>query len=204
VPSSAIARYAGSITALAGALVLTSCAVPNRAPLPKYMPPASGATAKLVMRASVGDGERYGVYLFDDAEKCVGMRTVGTGDKVKHPDTTTLAANRITTVEFLLVKPNRSICAIQWSFTPLAGKTYLVRGGTFDKGCTARVFDATDGDNIKAEAAALRRNPGVSNCLPLSQSRAGSVAGTEGAQSGGDAVLRQGAGAEDLQGLIGQ
>jgi len=205
VTSSAIARHAGAIaTALLAAALLGGCAAPNRAPLPKYVGPADGPTAKLVMRGSVAAGERYGIFIFDDAEKCTGLRNVGSGDSTHHPTTTTLGANRIATVEFVLAKPNRSFCTVQWSFTPLAGKTYLVRGGTLDKGCTARIFDASDGDNIKVEQAALRRNPGVAHCLPLAQSRAATVAGTEGAQSGGDAVLRQGAGAEDLQGLIGQ
>jgi len=63
----------------------------------------------------------------------------------------------------------------------------------------------TNPDAIKVEATALRRNPASGNsCVPLAQSKAATVAGAEAGQSTPDAVLRQGAGAEDLQGLIGQ
>jgi hypothetical protein len=198
------ARHVGLAGALALAALLVACVAPPRPPAQKYVPPASGASAKLVMRGTVPAGERYGIFTFDDAEKCTGLRTIGMGDSTRHPQSTVLGANRITTVEFVLAKPNKTLCTVQWTFTPLAGKTYLVRGASVASGCNASVLDASDPDNIKPEPAALRRNPGTGHCLPLAQSRAGSVAGQDGAQRSSDAVLRQGAGAEDLQGLIGQ
>ena len=86
----------------------------------------------------------------------------------------------------------------------LAGKTYLLSGASIDKGCTDRVMDMSDPEHLKPELGALRRNPTGLACLSLSQSRAASVAGHESAQSSGEAVLREGAGSEDLQGLINQ
>ena len=65
------------------------------------------------------------------------------------------------------------------------------------------MMDMSDPDNIKPETGVLRRNPGTNACLPLSQSRAASTTADAG-QKSGDAVLRQGAGSDDLQGLIGQ
>ena len=156
------------------------------------------------MRGSVPQGDLYGVFLMDDSEKCAGSRLAGTGSTVRAPVTTTLAANQVATLDFTLLKPNKQICSVRWSFTPVAGRTYLISGAAVGTtACAARVMDMTNPDAIKVEATALRRNPaGGSSCVPLAQSKAASVAGAD--QSAPEAVLRQGAGAEDLQGLIGQ
>jgi len=185
------------------AALLVGCAA-RTPPVTKYVPPASGQTAKLVMRSTVPAGDNYGVFVYGDSEHCAGARSIGTGTSTRNPATTTLAANQITTVEFYLLKPTREHCSIRYSFTPLAGKTYLLNGSAVERGCMARMMDASDPDNIKPEAAVLRRNPGNSVCLPLSQSRAVSVSEHDASHKSGDAVLRQGVGAEDLQGLIGQ
>jgi len=206
VPLSAfahVARKAAPSTFTAALLV--ACAAPAPKPIPKYVPPPAGQTAKLVMRGAVPAGDIYSVYYYADSEKCTGLRSVGAGNSTRNPATTTLAANQLTTVEFFLVKPpTRSFCSVRYTFTPLAGKTYLLSGAAVDKGCTARVMDMSDPEHLKPELGALRRNPTGFICLPLSQSRAASVAGHEAAQSTGDAVLREGAGSEDLKGLIDQ
>jgi len=184
------------------AALLAGCAAPPK-PLPHYVAPASGPTAKLVLRGTVSAGDGYGVYIYDDAEKCTGLRSMGTGSAERHPPTVTLPANRITTVEFFLVKPNKNFCGVQWTFTPLAGKTYLLSGNAVEQGCAARVLDMSDPDNIKPELAALRRNPGTNHCLPLSQSRAASSTDADASMTGSEAVLRPSATADDLKGLIG-
>lgn len=194
----------GRLCAPAAALLLAACVTQPAKPVGNYVPPSAGSTARFVMRGSVPAGDRYGVFVLDDAEHCGGHRLVGSGDVKRNPVTTTLAANQIQTVEFRLLKPNRQFCAIRWSFTPVAGKTYLLRGSGQVSSCAALVMDMTDPEQIKPEPTALRRNPGTSACLPISQSKGLSVAGADSAQTGQDAVLRQGVGTEDLQGLIGQ
>jgi hypothetical protein len=172
-------------------------------PIPKYVAPTTGPTAKLVMRGSVPEGDLYGVFLYDDSEHCAGSRLAGTGTSTRSPVTTTLAASRITTVEFYLLKPNRMACRVRWSFTPVAGKTYLLNGGARPNACVALVMDMSNPDSLKVEPTALRRNPGTTVCLPLAQSKAATA--TDAADtSSHDAVLRQGAGTDDLKGLIGQ
>jgi hypothetical protein len=192
----------GGLLAVA-ALALAGCATAPSKPIAKYVAPSAGPTAKLVMRGKVPAGDIYGVYVYDDAEKCLGGRIVGSGDSARNPPTSALAADRIATVEFLLVKPNRQVCSIQWSFTPAAGKTYLLNGVSVATACAARVMDMSDPDQIKPEPTALRRNGGGRQCMPLAQSRAASMAGADGTKSD-DAVLRPSANAEDLKGLIGQ
>jgi hypothetical protein len=196
------ARHAASSSAVA--LLLAACAAPTPKPVQKYVAPAAGQTAKLVMRGAVPAGDVYSVYYYADSEKCTGLRSVGAGNSTRNPLTTTLAANQITTIEFFVVKSAKNYCSVRYSFTPLAGKTYLLSGASIDKGCTARVMDMGDPEHLKPELGALRRNPTGLACLPLSQSRAASVAGHESAQSSGEAVLREGAGSDDLQGLINQ
>lgn len=195
-------RLAAGGGLIAVALLLGGCATPPARTTAPYVGPTEGPSAKLVMRGKVVPGDVYGVYVYDDAEKCSGMRRVGTGNTTRNPTTTTLPADRIATVEFLLVKPNRQFCSIQWSFTPVAGKTYLLNGVSVATACAARVMDMSDPDQIKAEPTALRRNGGGRQCLPLAQSRAATVAGADGKSD--DAVLRPSANTDDLKGLIGQ
>lgn len=194
-----------ALVALGLPLALAACVVPPKpAPLAKYVAPTTGPTAKLVMRGSVPAGDLYGVSVFDDSEHCTGSRIVGAGGNARSPASTTLAANRVTTLEFLLIKPNKQYCSVRWTFTPLAGKTYLLRGAALPTTCGAAVLDMTNPEDIKPEQTALRRNPTGFACLPISQSKAASLGGSDKGSNGNDAVLRPGAGADDLQGLIAQ
>lgn len=191
-------------TATVACLLLAGCAAPPATKLPaKYVAPASGPTAKLVMRAVVPAGDLYGVYVLDDDERCGGRRMVGFGDAKRNPATTALAADEVQTVEFVLLKPSRQMCFVRWSFTPAAGKSYLLRGLGQPGGCLAVVMDMSDPEKLKLEPTALRRNPIGQACLPLAQSKpVPSTGAAAAAGEGQDAVLRHGAGAEDLQGLI--
>ncbi|RQP22383.1 hypothetical protein [Piscinibacter terrae] len=201
--------FLGLAGAMAAAALLASCVAtaPPR-PLVKYVPPTGGPTARLVMRGTVPAGELFSVNVFEDAEKCEGTKLVGVGSSTVTPKSSSVVANAVTTVEYRVDKPAlRQVCVMRWTFTPVAGRSYLVRGQSTPTGCGAAVFDMTDPENIKFEPTALRRNPKGSACVPIGQSKALGVAGAaSSATSGdsGDAVLRQGAGSEELQGLIGK
>ena len=186
------------------ALLLVGCATP--APkLPPYTAPAGAATAKLVMRGAVPAGDSFGVLVYDDAENCKGGRLAGIGTSSRTPPTVALAAGGLTTVDFMLVKPNKDYCILRWSFTPVAGRSYLVNGSALGAtGCRAALLDATNPDSMVGAAGAVRRNEKGNSCVPMAQARAATAGAAQGGQDQGAAVLRPGATADDLQGLIPQ
>ena len=89
---------------------------------------------------------------------------------------------------------------MRWSFTPDAGKTYLLRAVGQPTLCSAALFDMTDVDRIRPASSAVRRNTADKPCVPLALARDPGTA-AESATSE-DAVLREGQGADDLKGLI--
>lgn len=201
-------RLAGAATRRASALVcgaallLAGCATPpNR--LPNYAAPAGVPTAKLVMRGAVPSGDIFGVFVHDDAENCKGARLAGAGTSTRNPNTVPLAAGALTTVDFMLVKPNKDSCLVRWSFKPEAGKSYLVNGMAFGSGCRAGLLDATNPDSMKAPAGIVRRDGKGTACVPMAQAT-GPGGAAQGGQDQGAAVLRPSANADDLQDLIGK
>jgi len=195
-----------SLAAVALALGAAGCAT-RTAPLPKYAAPAGSPTAKLVMRGTLRSGDLYGVYLLDDAQACKGPRVAGAGTVGRDPVSIQIAADQLTTLDFMLFT-GKDVCRVRWSFTPTAGRTYLMAGGTVTGVpgalCMARVLDATDPDKIKPAADAVRRNLPGNTCLAVAEARLKMTKGADGGQTGGDAVLTPGATAEDLKGLIPQ
>jgi hypothetical protein len=197
----------GAAVAVATVLVALAagCAAP-RPPLAKYTVPMQGPTAKVVMRGSLVANDFYGVFLFDDAERCQGPRLVGAGRNGRDAPSTAFVAGRPSTVDYVMFSPTSS-CRVRWSFTPQAGRTYLFTGrvvtGVPGAACAARLLDATDPDKIVPVAEAVRRDQGGSACLPSPQARALSASRPAGSRDEGDtAVLRPGAGDDDLKGLI--
>lgn len=184
-------------------LLAAGCATPP-AKLPKYAVPDGTPTAKLVMRGAVPSGDVFGVFVHDDAENCKGARLAGAGTSTRNPVTVPLAAGALTTVDFMLVKPNRESCVVRWSFKPEAGKSYLVNGMAYGSGCRAGLLDATNPDAMKAPAGLVRRDGKGTACVPLAQATRPGGDPTKGGQDQGAAVLRPAATADDLQGLIGQ
>lgn len=184
-----------------GIVFLASCAVPTKV-APMYVPPATGQTAKLVMRGSVNSGENYSVYLFRDSEHCADPRKVGVGNNASHPVSTTITANMLITLELNFDRSNRQHCAIRYSFTPQSGRSYLLSGSALETKCLANLLDATDPDDVKQTPGVLWRNPIGSSCLSLSESRAAPVQDIRIDRSNGEAVLNPGATATDLRGLI--
>lgn len=194
-PRFAVVRVIPCIVLLAG------CAAPKK-PIPTYVSPSSGPTARFLVRGSVPAGDRYGVFVLEKSENCSGPQLVGTGDAQRHPEASALVANSMQTIEFRLVSSDKKTCAIRWTFTPVAGKTYLLRATGQQTSCAALIMDMTDADHMRPVPTALRRNPSGSTCLPIAQSK--SIASRGAAQADDDAVLRQGADAGDLEGLIGK
>lgn len=181
--------------------VLLGCAAPPKSP--PYAAPTGVPTAKLVMRGAVPTGDIFGVFVHDDAENCKGPRLAGTGNSTRNPTTVALAAGALTTVDFMLVRSNRESCLLRWSFTPVAGKSYLVNGGAFGAGCRGSLLDASNPDAMRAPEGIVRRNAKGNACVAMAQALS-TAGGTQGGQDQGAAVLRPGASADDLQGLIGQ
>jgi hypothetical protein len=188
--------------AAAGLLLLFGCA--NRTKLPPYAVPAGAPTAKLVMRGAVPSGDLFGVFVHDDAENCKGPRLAGAGSSARNPATASLAAGALTTVEFMLIRSNKESCLLRWSFTPVAGKSYLVNGGAYGAGCRASLLDASDPDAMKPPEGIVRRDAKGNACVTLAQARSTAAGGLQGGQDQGAAVLQPGATADDLKGLIGQ
>ena len=137
--------------------LLGGCATPPPR-LANYVAPAGAPTAKLVMRGAVPAGDAFGVLVYDDADNCKGPRLAGAGNSVRNPATVPLAAGTLTTVDFMHVKANKESCTLRWSFTPVAGKSYLVNGAAVGAGCRAALLDATNPDAMVPAAGSVRRN----------------------------------------------
>ena len=199
-----VARCA-PLAATALALLFAGCASPPPAPkVPNYAAPADAPTARLVMRGSVPSGDAYGVVVYDDADQCKGPRMAGVGTTSRTPATVPLAAGALTTVDFVLVKPNKESCRLRWSFTPVAGRSYLINGLAYGNSCRAALLDATNPDAMVTPAGAVRRDVKGNACVPMSQARAAGNQVAHGGQDQGAAVLRPNATADDLRGLIPQ
>lgn len=203
--SHACSRRPGAALAAALVAIASGCATPPQ-PLTRYLAPTSGPTAKVVMRGTLVGNDIYGVSVFDDAERCQGARIVGAGRTGRDAASSAFVAGKLATIDFVMFAGTSS-CRVRWSFTPAAGRTYLLAGkvvtGVPGAACAARVLDATDPDKIVPVADAVRRDQAGSACLAMQQARALNAARTGGARDDTDAaVLRPGAGDEDLKGLI--
>jgi len=198
-------RIVRTATVVLAAALVCACATPTKktAQVPTSVAPAGVQTARLLSRGAVNTGDAYGVVVFDDAANCSGPRVASAGNSTRTPKATEIEAGRTTTLDFVVAHTDKSSCRVRWSFTPTAGKTYLVAGALTAKGCSARLLDATDPDHMKAETSAQRRNLGGSACSAL-VARPASPNAFGGSEQTGEAVLRPGATTDDLQGLIGQ
>jgi hypothetical protein len=197
------------LAALAGLALLTACAggppsstATATSPIPRYTSVTTGPTARLVMRTKLeGTATLYGVNVLASSDDCGQRQVVGAAKAgVAALTTVALAAGRVATVEFAGVNADKKVCLVRWSFTPVAGRSYLLQS-TFDgTRCTSTVLNATDPDAIRPEAGALRRNPTADKaCVPLGQAQA--IITTPGTGRG-DATLSPGADASELKGLI--
>ena len=197
---------------------LVGCAAPSAGLVPDATPPASPAsatlgnpaynvpkgspTARLLMRASLQPDEQFNVFVLDAAVACKGAKRAGGGTPQQPATPTLLAAGVLTTLDYVVIKTAQRTCLVRWTFTPVAGRSYLLDGVIAPAGCMAVLFDVSQPDQIRTAAGALRRNLPGQPCAPLTQSLAAPRSPLEGGQSEGDAVLNPLATTADLEGLI--
>lgn len=168
------------------------------------MAPATGPRARLLLRGAVPGDDQFALVALADAVHCKNPRLLSSGNGRKPPEPASLPAGVLSTVDFVVLRADKVSCGVRWSFTPEAGKTYLVQGVVVGSGCTGRLLDVTDSAKPQpAAGAVLRSGPGQA-CLALDQSRlAGDTPSLiQGGQHQGEAVLNPAATARDLQGLI--
>lgn len=165
-------RFARGFVAVCIGFVLVGCAQPLQQPLPIYLAPAGTHTARLLMRGYIPAGDTYGVFVFGNAETCMEPQKAGAGNATHNPDATRLRAGELSTVSTALYKPDRSVCAIRWSFVPQAGRSYVITMSAREGGCASRLLDVTDPDRPVPEPTLRRRNSAENICIPMSQTRA--------------------------------
>lgn len=201
----------GNALAVLCLLQLLGCAAPpgaadKTAPVAAASAPASvaGPSARLLARGAVPAQDRFAVFRLADAALCKGPSLLIDGTPDKAPRSAALAAGVLTTLDFVILRDGKPSCAVRWSFTPAAGKTYLLQGLALGSGCVARLYDASVPDRPVPAADAVLRSTRGQACLPLDQARAasGSDALIQGGQQQGEAVLNPRATTRDLQGLI--
>jgi hypothetical protein len=151
-------------------LLLAACATPKQ-PIPKYVAPQSGPTARLLMRGTMEPGDRYGVFLFDDSAECKGMHIAGAGGPQLDPAGVVISASGIRTVDVFISKADKTMCRVRWSFTPKPGGSYVVTPRSTPGGCSALVLDASNVDAMKPEATLLRRDAPGNACVPLASAK---------------------------------
>lgn len=177
---------------------------------PGYSAPTEGPTVPLALRGAVPAGEAWGVYLLRDHDLCTGHERVGLGNSQLGALTSTrLPAERLATVDFVVLKSPTLMCTIRWTFTPRAGRSYAVvgRSETETAGCastSALVLDTTDPDNLEPLMTAQRRNSADNGCIALSEARTIAAviqSARERVVRQRDAVLKGDADADDLKEL---
>lgn len=167
-----------------------------------YSVPRGSPTARLVLRAALQADEQLIVNALDDALACKGSRRVTGGTAKQPPAAAVLAAGKLITLDYAVLKPPRQACLVRWTFTPEAGRSYMLQGMATATGCLALLFDVSQPDQVRPAAGAVRRNVAGQACAPLDQSAAMPSSPLDGGQSGGDAVLNPLATDADLEGLI--
>lgn len=202
-PAPATAAAPGRAAALAGAALLAGCAAAPLPNLPAYAAPAADQpAARLLMRAQVHPNDRFMLVVLDDNERCQGPRLLAGGAPGADAAPQRIAAGRLTTLDFVIARGGQTPCVVRWSFTPMAGRTYLAQGLVVGAGCTARLLDASQPDRPLQPPDLLLRSTPAQRCVPLALSARSGVSPIQGGQHDGEAVLNPNATAKDLEGLI--
>lgn len=152
-----------TMLAAAAVLALASCYT-----VQPYVPPSGGETAKLLIRSSIPGGMAYGVFAFEDAHACRNPQRMVTGTAAIGNQSSTLRAGPLSTLTYIGTDRSR-MCRVTFSFYPKAHHTYLLATSQDGVGCSVRLADATDGDNLHAEKSFVRRVMNGSGCDPLNK-----------------------------------
>ena len=193
----------GMLHAIALAL-LAACANPPGASAPSTAAAASiGPSARLLLRGTVSPDDRFALNLLTDTLQCKEPQLLSSGTAQRTPEPAMLPADVLTTLEFQVLRAGQPSCALRWSFSPKAGRTYLVQG-LAGAVCSARLLDVSSPERPQIPPdAVLRSLPGQA-CVPMAQARAAAPQASliQGGQYKGEAVLNPNASTRDLQGLI--
>lgn len=212
-PASAAPTRGLVLGCMLAAGLLAGCAAPPAVSAPAQPATAAssatidGPSARLLLRGSVPVGDQIAVFKLADAVACKGPSLLTAGTQQKPPAPVELPAGVLTTLDFVIIRAGKPGCGVRWSFTPAAGKTYLLLGLAVGSGCRARLVDASVPDRLVLPPDAALRSASGQTCLPLAQARAAArpnAALIQGGQHQGEAVLNPQATTEALQGLIGR
>lgn len=181
---------------------LAACVQAPPAALPA--PPVTGPSARLLLRAAVPAEDRFALFRLDDAAACKSPRLLVGGTPKQVAEPAVLAAGQLVTVDFVLIRGGKAGLCTRWSFTPQAGRSYLMQGAAVGAGCLARLVDVTQPDRAQPPPDAVVRNVAGQPCVPMEQARApaGGHSPIQGGQQDGEAVLMPLATPRDLEGLI--
>jgi hypothetical protein len=124
---------------------------------PGYQGPTSGPSARLLVRVS-HPGGRYSVSNFDQPVACTHRREFVSATALEPASATfELVANKLQTLSFLHVRPDRKGCEVIVSFEPRAGNSYLMRNTANAEGCRVELFNTTNADGAVVERTRIRR-----------------------------------------------
>lgn len=188
--------------ALAG---LAGCAqTPETSLQPLAQPDATLPHARLLARASVPADHRFAVIVQQDNATCSRPALLTRGTSQQAAPAARLAADQLITLDLAIINTGTGkACINRWSFTPRAGRTYLVQGGLAGAQCPGRLLDATTADRPALPADLVGRVLQGQTCVPLDKApRPAALSLIQGGQHNGDAVLLPNATTRDLEGLI--
>lgn len=209
-PAAATARRTGRAAtvlaagAAAAAALLAGCAATPGSPgvPPLAQPGTDQPHARLLTRSSAPAGHQLSVLVRQDNTACADPRLV-----LRHPaggsGQARLPVQQLLTLDVVLLLPGGQACINRWSFTPQAGRTYVLQSTVVGSACPARLLDATQPERAAVPADLVSRVQAGQSCLPLD--KAPKVAATtmiQGGQVNGEAVLLPQATTRPLQGLI--
>lgn len=175
--------------------------------MPAYQGPSeSEPHGRLLSRGNLPPDSRFAVLLQRDNLRCADTVRLALGNTQQPPPPVRLAADRLVTLDYaILAAGSNRACVTRWSFTPRAGRSYLIQGAVVGAQCPAALLDVTTPDRPQAPPDLVSRAGAGQNCLPLEQSAkasAGPNALIRGGQHNGEAVLLPNATTRDLEGLI--
>jgi hypothetical protein len=196
------ARPAATLVLLA---LLGACAQTPDTTMPTLaQPDATLPHARLLARAGVPADHRFAVIVQQDSNSCSRPALLTRGTPQQAAQAARLPVDQLITLDLAIVNTgtNRA-CVNRWSFTPRAGRTYLVQGGLSGALCPARLVDATMPDRAVLPADLVGRVLPGQSCVPLDKApRPAALSLIQGGQHRGDAVLNPNATTRDLEGLM--